>query len=525
MIKNLNIGKRLIGGFGLIILILVLAVGTAILGFRSLRSAMHDVKDHSAGIVQAREIHARAFGVITYVGAVAGSADAVNQQDFLKEVQSQREAYLATLTKLKAEADTPRGKELIANIEAALATARESNNAAMALAKEGKNAEAVRTFVQGTMPKLHGIDSAIQALNGYYQTLSDEAQAAAESRIARNTVILLIAGLVAVLVAAALGFVITRSITLPIRGFMGVLERVSEGDFTVQAQVDSRDEIGVLAQSLNTTVHSLRDTIKEVTDASTSVASGATELSASAEQMSATTQEIAKSGELLHSATESVAAAIVEFMASVEQVAGNVKVSAGHTQEAVEATKAGTEGTVTTSAGMTEIEQASTKIANAVKVIQEIAQQTNLLSLNAAIEAAKAGEQGKGFSVVAEEVRKLAERSRQAAVEIAKLIQETQQTVHGGVTSVQNISTLMVRINTSIGRASSLVNEIGTATREQASTAQEISKRMDDSAREIGQNAAATQELSATVHEISRTATELARVSNSLAHAMARFTV
>lgn len=174
---------------------------------------------------------------------------------------------------------------------------------------------------------------------------------------------------------------------------------------------------------------------------------------------------------------------------------------------------------------MEEIERASGKIASAVAVIQEIAQQTNLLSLNAAIEAAKAGEQGRGFSVVAEEVRKLAERSRQAAVEIEQLIRDTQQTVAGGVDSVRNISALMERIKVSVGKGASLVREIGTATQEQSSTAQEISKRMDESAREIGQNAAATQELSATVHEISRTASDLAQVSNALAQAMARFAV
>jgi len=525
MLNKLNIGKRLTLGFGLIVVILMLAIGTAIYSFRSIRAEMRVVKEHTVGIVQAKEVHARAFGVITYVGAVASATDLAAQQDFLKEVDTQRAAYATTLGKLKESADTPRGKQMIGDIEAALGAAKESNDSAVALAKAGKKAEAVTTYAQGTIPKLHAIDTAFGALGDARQAEVDEAMASAEASIARSTTIIIIAGLVALLAAAALGLVITRSITQPIRGFMAVLGEVATGNFTVKAQVDSRDEIGVLGQSLNTTLTSLRGTIKDVTEASISVASGATELSASAEQMSATTQEIAKSGELLHSATETVAAAIVQFMASVEQVAGNVKVSARHTEEAVQATQAGTEGARSTSVGMSEIEQASSKIASAVAVIQEIAQQTNLLSLNAAIEAAKAGEQGRGFSVVAEEVRKLAERSRQAAVEIAKLILDTQQTVQGGVSSVKNISTLMGRINDSVGRASSLVSEIGTATQEQSTTAQEISRRMDESAREIGQNAAATQELSATVHEISRTATDLAMISNSLAQAMARFTV
>ncbi len=298
-----------------------------------------------------------------------------------------------------------------------------------------------------------------------------------------------------------------------------------EGDLTRRIEVQSDDEVGQTAEAFNRFLGGLQGTIKEVTQASLSVASGATELSASAEQMSATTNEIAKSGELLHGATETVASAITEFMASVEEVARNVKTSVEHTGETVEATEAGAQGTQTTAEGMNRIHDASSKIANAIRVIQEIAQQTNLLSLNAAIEAAKAGEQGKGFAVVAEEVRKLADRSRQAAVEIEKLLHETQVAVDGGVSSVQNISGLMERIQSSIKRVSSLINEIGTATREQSTTASEIANRMEESAREIGQNAVATQELSATVHEISRTASDLARIANSLAQAMARFKV
>ncbi len=298
-----------------------------------------------------------------------------------------------------------------------------------------------------------------------------------------------------------------------------------EGDLTRRIDVKSDDEVGQTAEAFNRFLGGLQGTIKDVTQASLSVASGATELSASAEQMSATTQEIAKSGELLHGATETVASAITEFMASVEEVARNVKTSVEHTGETVEATEAGSQGTKTTAEGMNRIHDASSKIASAIRVIQEIAQQTNLLSLNAAIEAAKAGEQGKGFAVVAEEVRKLADRSRQAAVEIEKLLHDTQVAVDGGVSSVQNISALMERIQASIKRVSSLINEIGTATREQTSTASEIANRMEESAREIGQNAVATQELSATVHEISRTASDLARIANSLAQAMARFKV
>jgi methyl-accepting chemotaxis protein len=298
-----------------------------------------------------------------------------------------------------------------------------------------------------------------------------------------------------------------------------------EGDLTRHLEVHGQDEVAQTAEAFNRFLGGLRSTIKEVSGASMAVASGATELSASAEEMSRTTDEIARSGEHLHGTTESVAAATIQFQTSIDHVAANVRVSQEHTEQAVETTAAGAKGTRAAAEGTARIREVTTKIANAIRVIQEIAQQTNLLSLNAAIEAAKAGEMGKGFAVVADEVRKLAERSRQATMEIEALIQETHNAVEAGDASVSATAGLMVDIQGSIAQVSALIHEIGGATREQAGTAVEIARRMEESAQEVGQNATATQELSATVQEISRTASELAVVSHSLATAVARFKV
>jgi methyl-accepting chemotaxis protein len=306
---------------------------------------------------------------------------------------------------------------------------------------------------------------------------------------------------------------------------MGVLGTVASGNLTGQAQVDSADELGQLGASLNHALQRMRETLREVSSAALSVASGATELSASAEQMTATTGEIARSGEQLHLATATVSSAVSQFMASVEQVAGHVKVSVEQTQQSVTATEAGSQGSRVAAECMDRIQVVTGKIATAIAVIQEIANQTNLLSLNAAIEAAKAGEKGRGFSVVADEVRKLAERSRQAALEIAQMTQDTRTAVMEGLSSVQTTSGLMSGIHEAISKASSQIRVIGSATQEQISTSGEIAKHMEESAREVSQNAVATQQLSATVQEISRTASVLAMVSETMALAVAKFQI
>jgi len=352
-------------------------------------------------------------------------------------------------------------------------------------------------------------------------------QVAAEGMAAKRRALQVTLGISLVILVAVglLGFTTSRTIASSLATCISSANEVAKGDLTVHFTDLRRDEIADLGRSLNGAFDSLRGSLREVVRAAGAVASGATELSASAEEMSSTTHQIAKGGEAIRVTTDSVAAAMMQFNASVEQVSGNVKVAIEHMQEAVQATREGSAGSREAAQGMTQIRTATDKIAGAVNVIQEIANQTNLLSLNAAIEAAKAGELGKGFAVVADEVRKLAERSSQATVEIGRLIRETHSAVEGGVNSVQGTLDLMGRIDQAISATSGRLSEIGLATREQTSTATEIARRIEESAREVAQNAAATQELSATVQEISRTASDLAEVSENMATATARFRV
>jgi methyl-accepting chemotaxis protein len=186
-------------------------------------------------------------------------------------------------------------------------------------------------------------------------------------------------------------------------------------------------------------------------------------------------------------------------------------------------TDLGAEAGQSATRGMEEIQQATASIDQAVRVIQEIARQTNLLSLNAAIEAAKAGAQGKGFAVVAEEVRKLAERSGKAAKEIEEIIQRTQEAVSAGVASVGTTLEHLEDVRQRIAQVSSHVQDIDGLSRSQAQTGAEVRRLMDETARRLDHNATATHELEATVHEVTRTAEELTRVSEELREVVNRF--
>jgi methyl-accepting chemotaxis protein len=158
-------------------------------------------------------------------------------------------------------------------------------------------------------------------------------------------------------------------------------------------------------------------------------------------------------------------------------------------------------------------------------VIQDLARQTNLLSLNAAIEAAKAGAHGRGFSVVAEEVRKLAEHSASAARDIAALIGQAEAAMAQGMETVERSGATLASLHENIQAVASVAREIGTATEQQRHTADEVARQVEESALATERSAAASLELAQTVEEVTRTAETLTRVAGEVAGAVVRFKI
>jgi methyl-accepting chemotaxis protein len=526
MLGSLRIGRRLLFGFGLVLVLLVLAVGGALADMAGSRRDMDRLMNsYNQSQALSKQMELLVQSGQRTVMTILLNHDPQIQAECMDELKAIRAGTDEAMDRIAQVLPSGATRTQFGNVKEACLRARAMNNEVVQLFQAGSRDTAAALMVGDTRRSNNAWADQLARLNGLSRSEMERAFQQARVAHGRAQAILVALAVLALALGLAGSVLITRSITRPLAEFVRVLGTAAEGDLNVQAQARGRDEIAQLAHSLNGMLAKLRGTLGKVSGAAAAVASGAAELSASSEEMSASSEQLAKGGEAIRQATEQIAAAVIELSANAQQVAGNVRQSVDQSRQAVQSAEKGKEGGGQASADMDRIRAVTGDIAKGVGVIQEIARQTNLLSLNAAIEAAKAGTQGKGFAVVAEEVRKLAERSRQAAIEIEGLITATREAVANGHESVRGTLGLLGEIEAAVGTIAGMVEQIGEATHEQSSTTSDVSRRVSDTSQEVAQNAAATQQMSATVHEVARTAADLARVSEELTWSVAQFQV
>lgn len=372
-------------------------------------------------------------------------------------------------------------------------------------------------------------------------------------------------GIIVVLVLAVLIFLLVSKSVQPAKEMAEVTKKVAAGDLSVKVDIKSKDEIGVLALNFNNMIDGMRTLISEMGEMSEKVSSTSNVMMVSteeagqvSEQVALTITDVARGASDQAESTQVSSEMVKELIDSISSVAENASevgeltikaqgvVNEGQKTIDIQRSKMkeNLHGTEVVGKGISDLSDKSIEIGNIVEMISTIADQTNLLALNAAIEAARAGEHGRGFAVVADEVRKLAEESSSASQSIVNLITEIQDGIKEAVDEMEKVEKIVGEQELAVESTANAFEDINKVVDNVSSSIQNVSESViviNESSRTVGTNiesiasiteinaasteevSAATEEQSATITELSRSSNELAGLANSLKESIMKF--
>lgn len=533
-LRNLNVAPRAALFFALIIaLVFVLGV-FAVVQMGKLRDSEKEVElNWMASIRQTALMNAAVLRL--RLETQRGLADPQSIQKTIDSFPAYRKAFTDAVAQYDALVGDDRERTFYTPVKNSADAYSKQLDLLEPMMRQGDIAAAMNLVSTAIRPLTNAMEQQIKDLTNFNN--EGAARAGQNATDLYNDGLWLVVGIIAgvIVLTVGLALLLTKSITSPINDALSVAERIAASDLSKEVMVSGTDEAGRLLKALAQMQTNLRSTIMQISDSSTQLASAS-------EEMTAVTEESSRGLVAQNDEVNQAATAVTEMSAAVDEVARNAesasqesKLTQGYTEvgqarvaqtlKSIQKLNGNVENTSEQIQGLSDRAQGISKV---VEVIRAIAEQTNLLALNAAIEAARAGEQGRGFAVVADEVRALAHRTQVSTQEIEQMIaaiqNESDQAVKAMNTSkdlateslgvAQEASTSLDQIATAIVQINERNLLIATASEEQSHVAREVDRNLV-SIRELAtQSAAGASQTASACGEMSKLAVNLNQLVN-----------
>ncbi|GFO54443.1 methyl-accepting chemotaxis protein [Geomonas sp. Red276] len=532
--KDLKVGTKLVAGF---LSIALIACVVGVVGITKLRQ----IDNQDTLLYEKYTVPLADIGTM----AVAFQRVRINVRDAVETKDpAQRKSYVETMNQLRElvsqrskefekSLTTDEAKALFADFTQARKLYLDYADQVLQLDQQGHEAEAMALLhgdaKKAALREQELLDKLTALKETHAKNMSNENSALARSA----TITMLVLVVLGMAAAVGLGLLITRQITGPLAKAVEAANRLAAGDLTAKLEVTSKDESGQLLAAMDNMVTSLKDMVEQTVRISNSIASASTQLHSTSAQIATGAEEVA-------SQSGTVATASEEMSATSSDIARNCLLAADISRKSNDTAEAGARIVQETITGMEVIADRvrqsahtvealgtrSEEIGNIVGTIEDIADQTNLLALNAAIEAARAGEQGRGFAVVADEVRALAERTSKATKEIGSMIKAIQgdtkeavqamgagvQEAEKGAVSSRKSGDALKEIVERINEVAAQVGQIATAAEQQTATTSEVATNIQQITQVVHETASGAEQTASAAAQLSEQAVDLQRL-------------